>query len=327
MKRRIGYIVVGGMVLGVTGCSARAPAGAPSASEVATSVVSGGMNNTGGSAMAWSAPVPRHRSLLQRAVDAIDPVGTAWAASWTCTGGSLSPAFGGPGLDPYAYTPRSCSVTWGNDRTASSSWSGSFVLDYGASCDSTHVFVEDQAAGCVVTRTTPASGNTRTITGPDGDSYAIDHDTHGAGTGWDSSVAPAPTDDGVDLSATSLVVHGSHLTGTVTVNGRSTRIWDHTVSTGAGGLAISGTGAARTVSGSVIVQHNLAKVTSTTTFNDVGYADSLCCFPTTGSVSTTFDSGPDSGKTETLSFSRICGEATLTTVNGTNEDLTLEHCL
>ena len=34
-----------------------------------------------------------------------------------------------------------------------------------------------QAAGCELTRTTSASGDTRTITGPYGNTYAIDHDT------------------------------------------------------------------------------------------------------------------------------------------------------
>jgi hypothetical protein len=276
--------------------------------------------------MAWNAP-PLRPTLWQRAVDTVNLEGTAWAASWTCSGGSLTPAFSGPASNPYAYAPVSCSVTWGNDRTASSRWDGVFTLNYGASCDSAHAFVENQAAGCVVTRTTGAEGNTRTITGPNGDSYAIRHDTNGAGTGWDPSVTPAPTDGGVEVSPTSLVVHGSHLTGTITVNGRTTRIWDHTVSTEAGGLTVTGTGTGRVVHGAVTVQHNLARYTATTTFNDVGYADGACCFPTSGTLSTTFDSGADAGKTETLAFGAVCGDATLTMASGETESVTLEHCL
>lgn len=326
MKSVVHGVFAAGAVLVSAGCSAHDSAGSPSTSEVATSVVSGGLNNTGGSAMAWNAPVPR-RPAWQRAVDAVNPIGTAWAADWTCSGGSLTPAFDGPGSNPYSYTPVSCSVTWGNDRTASSRWSSAFTLNYGASCDATHAYIGNQAAGCIVTRTTGTDGNTRTITGPNGDAYAISHDTNGAGTGWDGAVSPAPTDDGVAVSATSLVIGGSHLTGTVTINGTSTKIWDHTVSTGAAGLTITGTGTGRVVTGSVTVQHNLAKYTATTTFDNVGYGDAACCFPTSGGVSTTFENGPDTGKTETLSFTRLCGEATLTTVSGETESLTLQHCL
>jgi hypothetical protein len=325
--REAGYFIVGSVFLALPACSAHGYVGSPSGSEVATSVVSGALNNNSGSAMAWNAPIPRRRSLLRRAADAVNPIGTAWGASWTCTGGSLSPAFAGPGANPYAYTPLSCSVTWGNDRTASSSWSGAFTLVYGAQCDSTHAFIENQTAGCVVTRTTDESGNTRRITGPDGNAYAIDHDTNGANTGWDTSVTPPPTSAGVDLSPSLIVVHGSHLTGTVTYNGKSMTIWDHTVSTGEGGITITGTGTGRIINGSVVVQHNLAKFTTTTTFAGVGYEDGACCFPTAGVATTAFNSGPRRGLTESLTFSRVCGEATLRTADGDNEAITLQHCL
>jgi hypothetical protein len=307
----------------------------PSDSEVATSVVSGGLNNTTGSGVAVNAPAPPSKSMFERVVDAVNPIGTAWAAEWSCTGGSLSPTFSGPGADPYEYTPVGCSVTWGNGRTASSEWSGPFTLSYGASCDSTHPIVENQAGGCAVTRTTSAGGETRKITGPDGNSYAITHDTDGAGTGWDPSVSPAPGNGGVEVTCASggcasgrtLVVNGSHLTGTVTIDGKQTTIWDHTVTTSAGGITVTGEGAGRIVSGVVTVQHNLAKYTATATFDSVGYGEPGCCFPTSGSVTTTFSDGPDQGKTESLTFSPVCGDATLTTASGTTEALTLQHCL
>jgi hypothetical protein len=302
---------------------------------VATSAVSGALNNTSGSTVAWNAPAPPRGSTFERVVDAVNPIGTAWAADWSCSGGSLSPSFAGPGTDPYAYTPVSCSVNWGGGKSASSDWSGMFTLNYGASCDSIHPFVENQAAGCSVTRTTATGGNTRTITGPDGDSYAILHDTHGAGTGWDSSVTPAPGNGGVEVTcdaagcaqSRALVIYGSHLTGTVTINGKETKIWDHTVSTGAGGVTVTGTGRSRVVSGSVTVQHNLLKYTATATFDAVAYGEVGCCFPTSGSVSTTFSKGANTGKTETLTFSPICGEATLKTASGATETLILQHCL
>jgi hypothetical protein len=322
----VASVSAGFVVCAIAGCSAKDGVGSPSSSEVATSIVSGGINNTSGSSMAWNAPVPK-RTPWQRAADALDPIGTAWAATWTCSGGSLTPAFAGPASNPYEYTPVSCSVVWGNDRTASSRWSGAFTLDYGSDCDSTHAFIGNQVASCTVTRSTPAGGNTRTITGPNGDSYAILHDTNGAGTGWDTSVAPPPTNGGVIATPTSLVISGSHLSGTVDVNGRTTKIWDHTVSTGAGGLTVAGSGTSRVVNGSLTVQHNLLKYTATCSFENVGYGDGDCCFPTTGTVSTTFSNGPNTGKTETLAFSRVCGEATLTTASGESEALTLQHCL
>jgi hypothetical protein len=336
MRVFIGTVgIAASVVIVQASCVARPSAVTPSDSEVATSVVSGGLNNTSGSLVAMNTPVKSRRSFARRVVDAVNPIGTAWAATWTCAGGGLSPTFAGPGDDPYAYTPRNCSITWDNGRTASSSWSGPFTLNYGSSCDDTHPFMEDQVAGCTLTRTTSGSGDTRTITGPDGNSYAINHDTDGAGTGWDPSVTPAPANGGVELTCASggceagktLVVNGSHLTGTVTIGSKSETIWDHTVSTGSSGITVTGSGTTRVVTGSVTVQHNLARYTATATFNSVAYGQPLCCFPTSGNVSTTFENGPDEGKHETLAFSAICGEATLTTADGSVDAITLEHCL
>jgi hypothetical protein len=304
----------------------------PSGSEVAVSAVSGALNNTSGSAVAWY-PQPPKSSPIDRAFAFLNPIGTAHAATWSCNPGTLTPAFSGPGGDPYSFTPASCTVEWADGLSVSSKWSGPFTLAYGASCDSLHPFMEKQAAGCELTRTSGAAGDARTITGPDGNSYAIDHNTNGAGTGWDSSVTPPPNDDGVQTTCgadgctanRTLVINGSHLTGTVTIDGFEEKIWDHTVT--AAGLTVTGAGADRVVSGEVVVQHNLLKYTSTTTFTSVGYGEPLCCFPTSGSVSTTFSKGGNVGKTERLAFSSLCGEATLTQADGVTVSLTLAHCL
>jgi hypothetical protein len=304
-----------------------------SGSEVATSVVSGALNNTTGSTLGWNdAPREPRPSVIDRIWDEVNPIRPAWAAAWTCMGGTLAPAFAGPGA--YTYTPVSCSVTWRNGKSASSEWSSTFDLNYGPSCDDTHPWFENQAGGCAVTRTTGTDGNTRTVTGPLGSSYSVTHNTNGAGTGWDSSVSPAPNNDGLVVTCDSdgcskgltLVINGSHLTGTTQLFGGSdTTKWDHTVTSS--GITVTGSGNARVASGSVTVQHNLAKFTSTTTFNDVGFAEGGCCFPTTGSVSTSFSGGPYAGKSESIAFSAVCGEATLTTTAGTTESITLQHCL
>jgi hypothetical protein len=306
------------------GCSAAGTGQPPSSSEVAVSVVSGAMNNSAGSQLAMLSPALPRKSPLARAIDAARLEGTAWAASWTCSGGALSPTFAGPG--DYTYTPWSCSVTWDGGRTASARWDGVFDLAYDASCDSAHPFVGNQASACAVTRTTGAGGNTRTITGPDGNSYSIRHDTNGAGSGWDTSVSPAPDDGGVVVTPSSILVHGSHLVGTVDIGKRSTTIWDHTVSTAAGPITVAATAAGRVVNGSVTVQ-NLARETAVTTFDNVTYDRPACCFPSGGTVSTAFTAGSLAGKTETLTFGAVCGDATLTRTDGSTEAIVLAHCL
>jgi hypothetical protein len=227
----------------------------------------------------------------------------------------------------------SCRVTWRNGDTASSAWDGSFTLVYGSSCDDQHAFIGHQAADCSLTRTTGPSGNTRTLTRRTGNSHSVTHNTNGAGSGYDPSVLPAPNDDGVIVtcgaggcdSDGTLVISGSHLTGTVTTAADDTATrWDHTVT---GTVALATTAAGRVVSGTVTVEHNLAQRTSTTAFNGVTYSDASCCFPTSGSVATTMQNGRRAGKTETLTFGSLCGEAILTTFGGDTVALTLEHCL
>ena len=303
-----------------------------SGSEVAVSAVSGALKNTESQSALGLNSLPRQRrGAAARVWDRINPIRPAFAATWTCTGASLDHPYSGPTGDPYNYTPVSCSVTWRAGKTASAVWSGDFILNYGASCDSLSPFMDNQAANCTLNRTTAADGNTRTLTGPNGNYYAITHNTFGAGTGWDSAVAPAPSNDGVTLAcgasgcaaSRNLTISGSHLTGAVD----SVRLRDHTVSTGTDAIIVTGSGPGRVVTGSVYVQHNLAHVTSLTTFNDVAYGDTACCYPTSGSVTTTFSKGPDQTKTETLAFGASCGDATLTRANGTMASITLDQCL
>jgi len=323
--------VIGLGVCLLTGCPAT-ETDELSGSEVAVSAVSGALNNTESQSALGLNPLPRERrSATAWLWDKLNPIRPAWAATWTCSGAALTPKWSGPAADPYAYTPASCSVTLRNGKTASAVWSGDFILNYGASCDASSPFMDNQVANCTLTRTTAADGNTRTWTGLKGNSKSITHNTFGAGTGWDSTVAPAPSNDGVILAcgatgcaaSRTLTISGSHLTG----EADSLLRWDHTVSTGPGGINVTGSGGVRVVNGSIIVQHNLAHYTSTTTFDAVAYGDTACCYPTGGSVTTTFSSGPNRNKTESLVFTAVCGEATLTKPDGTSESLTLEQCL
>jgi hypothetical protein len=83
----------------------------------------------------------------------------------------------------------------------------------------------------------------------------------------------------------------------------------------------------RTVNGVVTVQHNIAQVTATSTFDNVVYGDIACCFPTSGKVTTLFSKGPDKTKTETLEFNGTCGSATLTEASGASQTIILRHCM
>jgi hypothetical protein len=318
-----------------TGCGNSSVNGftVPSVSEMATTAVSGAFNASGGSAVGVRFSPPRTR-LLDGLIERLRPFGRAYAATWSCTGGSLTPSFAGPSHDPYAFTPRSCSVTWGNGKTGSSQWSGAFALSYGPACDDAHSWIGDQVAGCSVTRTTASGGNTRTVTGPDGNAYAITHDTNGAGTGWDPSVSPSPTNAGVIATCGAggcatgggtLAISGSHLTGVVAGDIPPTKLVDITVSTGAP-LTFTTSGSTRVFNGTVTVQANIARLTATATFDAVTFGDPSCCFPTSGTVTTTLQGGASDGRTETLTFGAACGEASLTTTSGRTFQRTLQNC-
>jgi hypothetical protein len=225
-------------------------------------------------------------------------------------------------------------VTWGNGKTGSSQWSGAFVLNYGPACDDTHAWIGDQVAGCSVTRTTASGGNTRTVTGPDGSPYGITHDTNGAGTGWDASVSPAPTNAGVIATCGAggcatgggtLAISGSHLTAAVAGDVAPTKIVDITVSTSTP-LTFTVSGSTRVLSGTVRVQANIARYTASATFDAVTFGQAGCCFPTSGTVTTTIQGGASDGRTETLTFGGACGEASLTRTSGETFQRTLQNC-
>jgi hypothetical protein len=306
---------------------------ATSGSEVAVSTVSGALNKNSstGAAVGVHSSVQK-KSLLDKGLDLFELEGTAHAASWSCSGANLSPSYAGPSGSPYAFTPPSCKVTWEGDISATSRWSSTFDLAYGSSCDKLSPFMQIQSAGCELVVTTAEGGNTRTITGPLGGKYEITHDTNGEGTGWDSTFSPAPTNAGVDITCGSsgcaeggtLAINGSHISGTVDLDGVTAKVWDHTVTSS--GLTLTSSGGNRVVSGSVTVQHNIIHALSTTTFNDVTYGDSSCCFPTSGSVSTSYSKGLV-GKTESMEFSSTCGETTFTDTEGKSASFTLTQCL
>lgn len=86
----------------------------------------------------------------------------------------------------------------------------------------------------------------------------------------------------------------------------------------------------RTVSGTSTTHHNLAKYTATHTFNSVAWGNSTCCYPTSGSISTSYSGTNAPSNSSTLTFSTTCGSAQFTTTTGSTTSspasITLENC-
>ncbi len=100
----------------------------------------------------------------------------------------------------------------------------------------------------------------------------------------------------------------------------SAKISDHTIKT-TSDLVMTGTDGTRQItSGTIVVQHNLARFTATTNVVSALTHTSGCCFPTGGSLQTTY-TGSKTG-TETITFQSTCGKATVGSIA-----LTLTHCI
>jgi hypothetical protein len=189
---------------------------------------------------------------------------------------------------------------------------------------------------------TSVSGNTPgsvTITSSFGTVATVD-DVSSNLSNFDGDTFPEITSSPSGGGYGALVIFGA--SGTRTALELKHRIYvsgsyDHSLTQGAGGpLAVTETAGAtsRTVSGSLIVYHNLLKVIGTATFNTVIHSDD-CCQPTGGSISTKFDKGANVnptvagelfvGKTETLTFTG-CGTATYTSPAGVTTDVKVSRC-
>jgi hypothetical protein len=159
--------------------------------------------------------------------------------------------------------------------------------------------------------------------------------------GWDYSI---PTGSGYTRTFVSSTNHelaiAVRLVGYEGSSTSGTLIFDHTLSTtnSAGTsspLSIersgSGLSATETVNGTLYLQHNLMKMTASSEFTNVEH-EVGCCYPISGSITTTFKGGSNDGLQETLSFSaatcelNTLGQATFTDVNGAVSTKTLDHC-
>lgn len=97
--------------------------------------------------------------------------------------------------------------------------------------------------------------------------------------------------------------------------------------TNGSGSGLGSSGSNRALNGTVTVYHNLAQYNATNTFSAVTWSDATCCFPTSGSISTTFTGAGAPTGPVTLTFSTNCGVAKLASPeNTTGTDIELVNC-
>jgi hypothetical protein len=188
-------------------------------------------------------------------------------------------------------------------------WNGSQTLTFGGgygvpSCTSTPVF----AGGNTLARTWAAGTY---VAVPGGYTVTVDAPGGGITSSGFSSYIP---DNGVSVTfsgpiARAITISGIHLTASWS----GISLFDHTISSSA--INVSAGNVITT--GTVTLQHNYARYVATSTFTNVGFTVG-CCFPTSGSITTTFSNGAAS---ETLAFNSTCGSATY---NGAAR--TLSYC-
>jgi hypothetical protein len=284
--------------------------GKESASEVALSSVSGSLADSEGvSTELARGPNPSRLGAFARALGlsasdafaapvACPVLGTSTLAS--CANGKLT------------LTLNSCQYERLNKSFAKPVWTGSKDLDFGATCP------KRLADITMVTRTV---GDNTTRTGADGVVLSIDTSTP---SGYDSQISPQPS-GGTAISRSTasraIDIMGVHY---IAQKG-TTKLWDHTLST-ASPLAITlEKDGSRSVSGTVVLQHNLAKYTAKAELSNVVFDFAKCgCLPVSGTITTTL-SGSRTG-TEMLDIMG-CAEAEYASEKGVKASVTLAHCL
>lgn len=242
--------------------------------------------------------------------DYVDPVDSVEPQSTSCT---------------YTASRSTCAnntttVTWNNcsiDRgrfTLSGSWTETFSGTDAAQC------TIPVGSGGTVVRTTTGT----TLRFPIG--ATLTTDTLGGST-W----------DGTTLSGTGITVSNNSGTRQISIEGLrrvlrgpTGRVWfDHLIQTSVP-LSVTGSraGGNRVIaSGEIKTFHQTAQFTTTNVFNNVSWGSSLCCYPTSGTITSTF-AGSVTG-TATLDFSpgaSTCGQANYTAPDGQSSEIVLQHC-
>lgn len=144
-------------------------------------------------------------------------------------------------------------------------------------------------------------------------------------SGFDSQISPSPAGGAVvqfkdGNGDRTIDIKGIHLIAQK--KGRT--LWNHTISTQEP-LEVQVDDQKRTLSGTVLVQHNLAKYTAKVEFKEVKYDLSQCgCHPISGELSVSF-SGSRTGD-ETLVFNG-CGFGNLKLKGGAAALVNLDYCI
>ena len=312
----ISYVLIASASMQLlSGCGKSASSGGgtstvPTNSEVAASVVSGQVQNTESNSLAQVEPDPR--SSFRKFADLAQSSMMPWAEAATCStfacGAAACTGSGTP------WTLGYCSPLW----NLLAKWNGTWTFNFnsGAACSSA------KSSGLLSTGAsnyfdlTSTSGVTRTSAS----SFYVTTDSNASGYSSTVSGGARVTCGGSGCATSrAITINGLHraLYGPF-----GTQYLDHSINT-TSDLAVSLSGASRTVTaGTVVLQHNLAHYTATSTISSTLSFNNSCCHPIGGTITTTFAGGPLNGQTESIVFGATCGTAT---VNGSA--VTLDYCM
>lgn len=215
----------------------------------------------------------------------------------------------------------------------SASWNGTQALIASSGSAACGTFPNPGASGNLVRQFVASSGSTTpgkaTVTTAAGVSVTLDHATANLGNFDDVAIATL-ANGGYGLKV-GFSASGARNAITIAHRRAVEGVFDHSVS---GQLTVSEDAGAssRTVSGTVKVYHNRARVIGTSVLTAVAHTDG-CCMPTSGTIKTTFEAGTSRapliprlvGRSETLTFTG-CGTASLVNDEGTTVDVTLSRC-
>jgi hypothetical protein len=220
-------------------------------------------------------------------------------------------------------------VTWNSCNIGLDTMTGGWTETYDSSATCTTVFnsgaipIALPNSGTVFRATNPTSIKTFST------GAVLTEDTYNfGGTTYDGTTI---LQGGILLSKINaatriLKINGLHKIFT----GPHGKVWyDHTILANPG-LSITGARASsnRTVNGQITLYHNVALYRAISTFSNVVWGSSICCYPTSGTITSTI-TGSVTGSTS-LSFlpgTNTCGQATFTDTSGTQSTITLIQCL
>ena len=331
-----------GLLLTSCGTSVDSTTSSPeSASELATSSISGAISSadSSGGSLAYEPNASKWEGFFNSLLSLTEK--NAWAITacqqpkdnlGSCSAGVITVNYG-TGCNFLKSDGSAYPATWTGSLTAAFSSAGT------AYCPSASSF---PLASSGTGSTFPIS-ITRTMTNvtKTNGTLKVTVDTSVA-SGWDTSITPQKVGGTVitvnSATAHSITINGIHYSAAKTFTNKKGEtktgtVWDHTVSTN-GAITTTKSGNVTSSSGTMVLQHNLAKYTATATIAStaaVTHDRTTCgCLPTGGTIQTTFTGSRTDFEILTITG---CGTATLQT--GANQAaaqaatataLTLTHC-